>query len=257
MKVVFFHIPRTAGSTMWHSIANSFSSSGIHILDARHQSILKYNCEFHQQEILDAWLSDSEITDVIIHVHGELDLKSRKDIDLVISGTRDMFSWRTSYLSHLIVKSLIKENQRIRANKCEYQTDCGSQDFTALLSFNGFLEIIYSSLYTWRGLILEDGIKQNYQIVFYNESTKSKIDCAKFLVNFMKLDHQEVTFNLKRYANSINLENRSATSHDSKGLIKFFGGLLNVVTLPFFIYKNRRHIIKSARKITTQSLRES
>jgi hypothetical protein len=248
MKVVFFHIPRTAGSTMWHSIANSFSSSGIHILDARHESILKHNCEFHQKEILDAWLSDSEITDVIIHVHDELDLKSRKDIDLVISGTRNMFSWRTSYLSHFIVKSFYNDNQILRKNNCEHQSDCGSQDFSRLFSLKGFLKIISTSLYTWNNLIYENSVKQNYKIILYDESTKSKIDCAIRLEKLMKIDHQELEFTLIRYVNNQELESRSETSHDSRGKVKFFGVLLNIITFPFFVYKNRYFVWESSQK---------
>ena len=253
MKAIFFHIPRTAGSTMWHSIANSYAGFDVHILDARHQSLLQYNCEHHQQEILDIWLLDSEIKDVIIHVHGELDLKSRKDIDLVVSGTRKIFSWRTSYLAHKNIKSLYAENQVVRTNNCEHRTNCASQDFTRLRNIKGFFEIISSSIVNWKSLILEDGIKQNYQIIFYDESTKSKIECARRLGKLMLDDYPENTFTLKRYAESQEFENRPQTSHDSRGLIKFFGVLLNVVTLPIFIYENKRQIIKSARKKIKQS----
>ena len=248
MKVVFFHIPRTAGSSMWHSIANSYAGPGIHILDAYHQSQSSFDCEHHQQEILDYWLLDSQISNVIIHVHGKIDLKTRKDIDLVLAGTRKMFPWRSSYLSHSIVKIFYKKNKRVRAKRCKHQSNCKGKKLGFVVSFKESIEVFHSSLYNWNNLIYETGVKQNYKIIFYDESTKSKIDCANELEKFMKIDNQVPKFILNKYANNKELESRPETSHDSKGKIKLFGILLNILTLPFFVYKNRYFVLESIQK---------
>jgi len=55
-------------------------------------------------------------------------------------------------------------------------------------------------------------------------------------------------FTLNRFANDEKLESRPETSHDSKGRIKLFGILLNILTLPFFVYKNRYFVLESTQK---------
>jgi hypothetical protein len=52
MSVVFFHIPRTGGSTIWHSLVKAAAKRGLWIGDLYSQSVQTYGDQFRAHDVL-------------------------------------------------------------------------------------------------------------------------------------------------------------------------------------------------------------
>jgi hypothetical protein len=98
---IFFHIPRTGGASFWHSIANSIDHSQMHVLDSAHESLSKFQCPRHEEEVLAYLLKVTSGRPSIIHVHTRFEIPLLLDTK-VIMLTRDQKYWKQSLIwAHL------------------------------------------------------------------------------------------------------------------------------------------------------------
>ncbi len=101
MNIIFFHIPRTAGSSIWNSLANSFSGSKYFAkVDTHNESFTRYVCFNHEEEILKKFLELDVKANFLIHVYRKIKFSDLNYVDLVVFGKRNLFTWRTSIISH-------------------------------------------------------------------------------------------------------------------------------------------------------------
>lgn len=68
MNRMFFHIPRTAGSSIWASLADAATESGVRVFDIYNYSIRDFGDPSHSAEVLQS-RNSREIGDCLFHHH--------------------------------------------------------------------------------------------------------------------------------------------------------------------------------------------
>lgn len=69
MNRIFFHIPRTAGSSIWHGLAHLAAASNMDIIDIYHWSLKKYSDLSQSSNVLTAMQPLSNDRERIFHHH--------------------------------------------------------------------------------------------------------------------------------------------------------------------------------------------
>jgi hypothetical protein len=97
MNYIFFHIPRTGGASLWISIANSIDHEKMHVLDTAHESISRYQCPRHEEELLEFFLKETKGSPSIIHVHSRFNIPLIPNT-VLISAEREYTAWKKSLI---------------------------------------------------------------------------------------------------------------------------------------------------------------
>jgi hypothetical protein len=72
LATVFFHIPRTGGSTLWHTLKARAIGANINVLDLYEQSVVQYQSPVKACDVLEKWLkeqSPQQLENTVCHHH--------------------------------------------------------------------------------------------------------------------------------------------------------------------------------------------
>jgi hypothetical protein len=237
VNIVFYHVPRTAGSTMWHSIAHSFSPiENLEIMDTYYQSLKRFGCANHEEEILQEFLLSNTKENSLIHVHSKIKFYELENIDLLIFGKRNIFTWRTSMITHFY----IKQCHNWRSISPEKHLNCvHSRKCKVKNSFRSYLSVLYEtttdSNYKWINHAIPKICFRKYQILTYSGNIVSQRSLGNSLREILAPVDDSIEFVLKRYG-STNSDLMIRGSHDSTDLPRFLGLFVNIITLPVFLF---------------------
>jgi hypothetical protein len=245
MNIVFFHIPRTAGSSVWHSLVESFYEiENLGIGDTYFESFKKYGCVNHEVEILEEFLNSDFHGNRLIHVHSKIQFCDLNNIDLVVFGKRSLFTWRTSLISYFYLKHA--HNWKIEAPKrqifCTHPQPCTKKN-RVYLYFLAMFSTTTNSIFDWYQCASPKGKSPKYEILTYDLDIASQIKLGNRIKEIV-CDKDTRDFTLKRYGSaSNNLKTRGF--HDSIGLQRFLANLINILTLlPFLTHGVMRGLKK-------------
>jgi hypothetical protein len=123
MNYIFYHIPRTGGASLWFSIANSIDHGEMHVLDTAYESISRYQCPRHEDELLEFFVKETQGRPSIIHVHSRFNIPLLPNT-VLISSDREYTAWKKSMIwAHInliflqrdrVVDTCIHPNPRLR-----------------------------------------------------------------------------------------------------------------------------------------------
>jgi hypothetical protein len=240
IKIVFFHIPRTAGSSMWHSMASSFTDyKDLAILDTHHESIKRFACADHEEEILDEFLRDNMRKNYLLHVHSKVNLLTKNDIDVACFGTRNRFTWRTSLISHFAIPEWnISSNQINKYSICQHPQQCRKGNKNLSWGFGSFLTLI-DAQHKWISCVIPKNVPPKFQVLSYCGTLQSKLDLGNVISHLIAGENEPLEFKLTRFKNDEN-----TNVHDSKFGIQLLGSLINLITLPIFLAFNLKRVVK-------------
>ena len=245
MNIIFFHIPRTAGSSIWHSLANSFNEiESLGILDTYNESFIRYACFNHEEEILKEFLELDHKGNFLIHVHDKIKFSDLNYVDLVVFGKRNLFTWRTSCIS-IYIKTRIKRVGREGLKKpiaCRHPQMCikKKQNY---LHFWKLSHVITESMSEWNLCVIPKNNLPKYDILTYNEDINSQIELGNKLQKIVSNGSDSPEFKLKRYS-SINSDLKIKGPHDTMGAQRFLGNLINILTFPMFLFFHFVRVLK-------------
>ena len=236
MNIIFFHIPRTAGSSLWHSLTASFGEiENLAIGDTFHESFKRYGCLNHEKEILDEFLKSDFDGNKLIHVHSKIKFIDFNNIDLVVFGKRKLFDWRTSLISYFYLRHA--HNWRIEAPKrqyfCTHTQSCTKKNRIQLYTLALF-RATTDSIFDWYRYAIPNSNSPKYEILTYDQNSVSQMKLGNSIKEL--LDYNDTRdFILKRYG-STNSDLNIKGSHDSTGAVRFLGLFVNIITLPVFLF---------------------
>jgi hypothetical protein len=234
MKIIYFHIPRTAGASMWHSLANSFSEvKNLGIVDTYDESLKRYGCVKHEKEILSEFLRSNEKENLLIHVHAKISFNDLNGFEYLCFGKRNFFTWRTSLITHLYIKQLHNWGADEPGKKltCTHSDKCTKRSIP--LYFIKFFYIITDSQLSWIKCLVLKTSPQEYEILRHSQAVNSQKELGVKLGRLIGAD-DSIQFKLKRYG-STNSNLKITGSHDSRGIQKLLGIVVNIFTMPVFL----------------------
>ena len=234
MKLIYFHIPRTAGSSMWHSLAHSFNEvKNLGIVDTYDESLRRYGCVKHEKEILLEFLRSNAKEILLIHVHTKIDFSNLNGFEYVCFGRRNFFTWRTSLITMFYIKQLHNWGFKEPGKEltCTHSDNCTKKSIP--LYFIKFFYIITDSQSSWIKCVVPKINPENYQIFEHNQTIDSQEKLGARIGELIGAK-DGIQFNLKRYG-STNSNLKITGSHDSTGIQKYLGIVVNLLTLPIFL----------------------
>ena len=245
MNIIFFHIPRTAGSSIWHSLANSFNEiESLGILDTYNESFIRYACFNHEEEILKEFLELDVKANFLIHVHNKIKFSDLNYVDLVVFGKRNLFTWRTSFISVYIktrINRRVKEDLKKQID-CRHPQMCLKKNQKHLYFWKLFY-IITESMSEWNLCVIPKNNLPKYDILTYNEDINSQIELGNKINEIVCNGNNSSKFKLKRYA-STNSDLKIKGPHDTMGVQRFLGNLINILTFPMFLFFHLMRVLK-------------
>ena len=100
--LVFFHIPRTGGSSVWHALAKKADLQGTPIIDLYHQALVKFSNSSKTLEAISDWQRLLLQRTCLIHHHTEFKIQNYFDNPLHYATiVRDPFDRFISDIKHL------------------------------------------------------------------------------------------------------------------------------------------------------------
>ena len=244
MNIIFFHIPRTAGSSIWHSLANSFNEiESLGILDTYNESFIRYACFNHEEEILKEFLELDHKGNFLIHVHDKIKFSDLNYVDLVVFGKRNLFTWRTSFISHNFKNELsLVYSKRKKQIACRHPQMCTKKNKFHLYFLTLFY-IITESKSEWNLCVIPKNNLPKYDILTYNEDINSQIELGNKLQKVVFNGNDSPEFKLERFG-STNSDLKIRGSHDTIGAQRFLGNLINILTFPMFLFFHFVRVLK-------------
>jgi len=236
LNIIFFHIPRTAGSSIWHSLANSFNEiESLGILDTYNESFIRYACFNHEEEILKEFLELDGKANFLIHVHNKIKFSDLNYVDLVVFGKRNLFTWRTSFISHNFKNELSLVYIKIKKQiACRHPQMCLKKNQYHLYFWKLFY-VMTESMSEWNLCVIPKNNLPKYDILTYNEDINSQIELGNKLQKIFFNGNDSSKFKLERYG-STNSDLKIRGSHDTIGVQRFLGNLINILTFPMFLF---------------------
>lgn len=227
---------------MWHSLAHSFSEiKNLGIGDTYHESFNRYSCRNHEKEILKEFLESDVKENLIIHVHAKINLSDLDNIDLVIFGKRDLFTWRTSRITWCL-RQLRKRGTQFACTHTEMCTKKHQLHYYYLL----VVKSLRDSPSQWRLSFSPKNNFPKYNILSYDQDAISQTKLGNRIKELVCED-STAEFILRRYG-SANSDLKIKGPHDSVGLPLFFGTFINILTFPPFL------AFESIRRLKTKKL---
>ena len=100
--LVFFHIPRTGGSSVWHALAEKAELQGIPIIDLYHEAVVKFSDPSKTIEAISDRQRFLRRTTCLIHHHTSTKIQNYFDNQpLYATVVRDPFDRFISDIKHL------------------------------------------------------------------------------------------------------------------------------------------------------------
>ena len=233
MNYIFYHIPRTGGASLWISIANSIDHQKMHVLDTAHESISRYQCPRHEDELLEFFVKETQGRPSIIHVHSRFDIPLLPNT-VLISLEREYTAWKKSLIwAHInsiflyrdrIVDFCIHPNPRLRKAHRK------------------------KSIIKWRNKIIFFIYVLLEERTFWDESASNYKKNEKNLVQYelneqnpekLKADFYEIIKNLPVKNDSV-FANHEPKTHNSHGRAKRVAAALFYLSEPFHFLVSRK-----------------
>jgi hypothetical protein len=216
------------------------------ILDTYHESLQRFSCVSHEEEILDEFLSDNLRKNYLIHVHGKVNLYTKNNIDFVCFGTRNQFAWRTSLISHFFMpKWNILPKVRNKKAVCTHPRQCTKFKTNSKFRFE-LLLVLIDALHKWISCFIQKNNPPKFQVLSYSSPLQTKLDLGNAISQLIAGENQPIEFHLTRYRNDIDDQSRQ---HDSTYGLKFLALTINIFTLPILFVFNLKRAIEKIRSI--------
>jgi hypothetical protein len=231
--VIYYHIPRTGGSTFWHSLVDSFKDKELEILDTYAMSFESYGNDLHEQEFLNEIVSTLTLIPRIIHVHTSLDFSDLPENSLIVYGIRSNWSWRKSWISHQIKKIFADSSNSTKQKEFQYKF---------VKRVKNKLKFVYELLtddiyFFYKNPTLRYAYRPT---ISHNLNDESMLQTLEILNTYLKMDQEKLR--IKRYQN---LEISNLRRHDLEGFFpNMVGTVITFLTYPIYlILSNVRKII--------------
>lgn len=221
--VVYYHIPRTGGSTFWHTLTDSLVGESIDILDTYFKSLSIYGSALHEQEFFDEIVSTLTLNPRVVHVHSSIDFSKVPENTLIVHGVRSNWSWRKSWILHVLKNILAAYLTKQKA----WQYSVPQRDDN---NPQGFYNLFTADIYHY----YDNPIIKNMQVkrFVHKLNDESILETIQLVREHLRADDK--TLRIQRYKNS---KTRNLEKHDSNGLmINVAGVFLCFVTYPLYLF---------------------
>ena len=186
--LVFFHIPRTGGSSVWHALAEKAVLQGIPIIDLYYEAFVKYSDYTKTLEAISDRQRFLRRTTCLIHHHTEIKIQNYFDNQpLYATIVRDPFDRFISDIKHL--SGHMRSSKRMPLEDSELMQDMAdpSKDIRSLIDIYSRTDYFQNYYRNWFGSLLlgrnglgdDEDIKDAYDPLFpaFVQSAFKVISC--------------------------------------------------------------------------------
>jgi hypothetical protein len=156
--LVFFHIPRTGGSSVWHALAAIADLQGIPIVDLYHEALVKFSDSSKTLEAVSDRQKLLRARTCLIHHHTEIKIQNYFDNQpLYATIVRDPFKRFVSDIKHLsaIMRSGNQSKEKL-LNNLDFMCHLGnhSLDIHSLIDIYSKTDYFRNYYRNWFGSLL-------------------------------------------------------------------------------------------------------